>query len=153
MIQDAGSQNGVFVNERRISEPHELLDGDKLTIGSARLEVSVREHASKPLSRDQTMPQHQVEAVDRALAQRAGPQARLQGAQPGDDARLAELSARELEVLVLVARGHSMREVGEQLGLSPKTVEGYRARVTEKLGLRTRADVVRFALDHGLLGG
>jgi DNA-binding CsgD family transcriptional regulator len=46
-----------------------------------------------------------------------------------------------------------MREVGEQLGLSPKTVEGYRARVTEKLGLRTRADVVRVARGHGLLGG
>lgn len=142
MIKDAGSQNGVFVNERRISEPRALVDGERITIGGALLTVSVKEQGKKPKSRDQTMPQHQVAAVERALGVRAGA-----------DARIAELSAREREVLVLVARGHTMREVGEQLGLSPKTVEGYRARVAEKLGLRTRADMVRFALDNGLLGG
>ena len=145
MIQDAGSQNGVLVNDRRITAPSPLVDGDQITIGGARLTVSVKTHSSKPKSRDQTMPQHQVEAVDRALAMQAAIQA--------GDPRLAELSSRELEVLVLVARGHTMREVGEQLGLSPKTVEGYRARVSEKLGLRTRAEMVRFALDNRLLGG
>jgi DNA-binding CsgD family transcriptional regulator len=142
MIQDAGSQNGVLVNERRITGPQALVDGDQIAIGSALLRVSAKELGKKPMSRDQTMPAHMVEAVDRALA-----------AQAGGDPHIAELSTREREVLVLVARGHSMREVGEQLGLSPKTVEGYRARVAEKLGLRTRAEMVRFALDHGLLGG
>jgi DNA-binding NarL/FixJ family response regulator len=143
MIQDAGSQNGVLVNERRISGPHALADGDQIAVGSALLRVRATELGKKPLSRDQTMPAHMVEAVDRALGAQAA----------GSDPRIAELSAREREVLVLVARGHSMREVGEQLGLSPKTVEGYRARVAEKLGLRTRAEMVRFALDNGLLGG
>lgn len=145
MIQDAGSQNGVLINERRISGPHALVDGDQIAIGSALLRVGAKELGKKPMSRDQTMPAHMVEAVDRALG--------VQGAQAGSDPRIAELSTREREVLVLVARGHSMREVGEQLGLSPKTVEGYRARVAEKLGLRTRAEMVRFALDNGLLGG
>lgn len=142
MIQDAGSSNGVLVNERRISGPQPLVDGDQIAIGSALLTVRVKAQGKKPMSRDQTMPAHVVDAVDRALSLQAGA-----------DPRIAELSAREREVLVLVARGHTMREVGEQLGLSPKTVEGYRARVAEKLGLRTRAEMVRFALDHGLLGG
>jgi DNA-binding NarL/FixJ family response regulator len=141
LIKDAGSQNGVFVNERRISEPRALVDGEQIGIGSALLTVSVQEQAKKQ-SRDQTMPQHQVDAVERAFALQAGA-----------DPRIAELSVREHEVLVLVARGHSMREVGEQLGLSPKTVEGYRTRVAEKLGLKTRADMVQFALENGLLRG
>jgi DNA-binding CsgD family transcriptional regulator len=142
MIQDAGSQNGVLVNQRRIAAPHVLVDGDLIAIGSALLTVSVKGLGDKAMSRDQTMPAQQVEAIDRALGRHAR-----------SDPRIAELSTREREVLVLVARGHSMREVGEQLGLSPKTVEGYRARVAEKLGLRTRAEMVRFALDNGLLGG
>jgi two-component system response regulator NreC len=63
------------------------------------------------------------------------------------------LSEREHEVLVLVARGHTSAEIGDQLGLSPKTVETYRARGMEKLGLRTRAALVQFALAHDLLAG
>lgn len=61
------------------------------------------------------------------------------------------LSDREREVLRLVAAGYTAREIGEQLSLSPKSVETYRARITEKLGLATRADLVRYALRRGLL--
>lgn len=62
------------------------------------------------------------------------------------------LSEREREVLRLVALGHTASEIAGQLNLSAKTVETYRARGMEKLGLRTRAALVRFALAHGLLG-
>jgi DNA-binding NarL/FixJ family response regulator len=61
------------------------------------------------------------------------------------------LSARELEVLKLVARGYTNRQIAERLFLSVKTVETYRARAMEKLGLATRAEVVRYALERGLL--
>jgi two-component system response regulator NreC len=61
------------------------------------------------------------------------------------------LSEREREALKLVASGYTGREIAERLGLSPKSVETYRARVLEKLGLRTRADLVRYALRRGLL--
>ncbi|GAB4444893.1 MAG: response regulator transcription factor [Anaerolineae bacterium] len=61
------------------------------------------------------------------------------------------LSEREHEVLVLVARGHTAAEIAARLSLSPKTVETYRARGMEKLGLRSRAALVQFALQHGLL--
>lgn len=61
------------------------------------------------------------------------------------------LSEREREVLLLVARGYTSAKIGEQLSISPKTVDTYRARGMEKLGVRSRAALVQFALSHGLL--
>jgi two-component system, NarL family, response regulator NreC len=61
------------------------------------------------------------------------------------------LSDREQDVLRLVALGHTSREIADQLSLSIKTVETYRARGMEKLGLTSRAALVRFALAQGLL--
>lgn len=61
------------------------------------------------------------------------------------------LSAREKEVLRLVALGYTNRQIAEQLYISMKTVETYRARVKEKLGLKSRAALVRYALREGLL--
>jgi two-component system response regulator NreC len=61
------------------------------------------------------------------------------------------LSPRELEVLRFIAEGHTNQETADALGLSVKTVEGYRARVAQKLSARSRADLVRYALHIGLL--
>ena len=69
----------------------------------------------------------------------------------GDDPGLHSLSSREQEVLALTAEGFSSREIGKKLSISPKTVDTYRARIMEKLGLTHRAELVRFALRVGLL--
>ncbi len=69
----------------------------------------------------------------------------------GDDPGLHSLSSREQEVLALTAEGFSSREIGKKLFISPKTVDTYRARITEKLGLTHRSELVRFALRVGLL--
>jgi DNA-binding NarL/FixJ family response regulator len=61
------------------------------------------------------------------------------------------LTERERETLLLVARGHTSAQIGDQLSLSPKTVETYRARGLEKLRLRSRAALVQFVLARGLL--
>ena len=61
------------------------------------------------------------------------------------------LSHRERQVLELVAFGHTSQRIADQLGLSIKTVDGYRARIADKLGLRSRADLVRYALEMGIL--
>jgi len=61
------------------------------------------------------------------------------------------LSEREAEVLRLTAAGYSNSEIGAQLYLSPKTVDTYRQRIMEKLGLHHRAELVRYALASGLL--
>lgn len=67
------------------------------------------------------------------------------------DSQRPELSERETEVLQLIARGHSNKEIAERLKLSVKTVETYKARSMEKLGLTGRADIVRFAVHQGWL--
>jgi DNA-binding NarL/FixJ family response regulator len=61
------------------------------------------------------------------------------------------LTPRELEVLKLVAGGHTNQEIAEQLGISIKTVQAHRANVMEKLGLRDITHLVRFAIRTGLL--
>jgi two-component system response regulator NreC len=63
------------------------------------------------------------------------------------------LSQREREVFRLVALGHTNRQIANQLFLSVKTVETYRARVMEKLDLKSRSALVRYALKTGLLDG
>lgn len=70
-------------------------------------------------------------------------------AHPGARSRL---SAREQQVLELLCQGHSNLKISEQLDLSPKTVATYRARLSEKLGLRTTAEFVRYGQDVGLSG-
>lgn len=70
----------------------------------------------------------------------------------GDDAAgVKDLSSREQEVLALTAEGFSSREIGEKLFISPKTVDTYRSRIMDKLGLSHRSELVRFALRSGLL--
>ena len=66
-------------------------------------------------------------------------------------AGFVSLSAREREVFTLFAQGHTNQEIAGRLFLSVKTIETYRARIADKLGLRTRADLVRYALEVGLL--
>ena len=62
-----------------------------------------------------------------------------------------DLTPRELEVLHLIALGHTNAEIGKQLYLSIRTVESHRAHIQQKLRRSTRAELVRYALDHGLL--
>ncbi len=66
-------------------------------------------------------------------------------------ASLSKLTSREIEVLRLLGHGHTNLEIAIQLELSPKTVATYRARIVEKVGLRSTADFVKFALDTGLI--
>jgi DNA-binding NarL/FixJ family response regulator len=69
----------------------------------------------------------------------------------GADDLLAKLSQREREVLQLLAEGHTGAQIAERLSLSQKTVETYRARLVEKLGIRDVAGLVRFAIQRGIV--
>jgi two-component system, NarL family, response regulator NreC len=62
-----------------------------------------------------------------------------------------DLSDRELEVLRLIALGHTNNEIAKQLYLSVRTVESHRAHIQQKLGLTNRSELVRYALDRGLI--
>jgi RNA polymerase sigma factor (sigma-70 family) len=61
--------------------------------------------------------------------------------------RVARLTPRERDVLLLIAEGLQNREIGERLGISPRTVEVYKARMMEKLHCRSLADAVRISLE------
>ena len=62
-----------------------------------------------------------------------------------------DLTEREVDVLRLIALGHTNVEIGEQLFLSTRTVETHRAHIQQKLRRTTRAELVRYALEHGLV--
>lgn len=64
---------------------------------------------------------------------------------------LESLSDREIQVLCLIARGSKMKEISTELNLSVKTVETYRSRILLKLYLRNNADIIRFAIQNGLV--
>jgi len=92
---------------------------------------------------DLTRPGEQAQDREAARAARVSP-------------RLAEpkpLSAREAEVLRLLAQGHSYKEAADHLGVSVKTIETHRQRLSDKLGLKSRAQLFRFAVEVGLLEG
>ena len=62
------------------------------------------------------------------------------------------LTARQREVVSLIAEGRTMKEVAAALGLSPRTVEAHKYQVMQALGLQTTADLIRYAIEHGLTG-
>ena len=83
------------------------------------------------------------------LNPRLGARLAAQPAQPSTPPD--DLSDRETEVLRLIALGHTNTEIAEQIFLSTRTVETHRAHIQQKLRRSTRADLVRYALDRGLL--
>lgn len=68
-----------------------------------------------------------------------------------EDGATQTLSPRETDVLRLMALGYTNREIGEQLDLSVRTVETHRAHIQQKLGLASRPELTRYALEHNLI--
>ncbi len=139
-IRDAGSRNGVIVNGVRIRSMRYIVPGDRIRLGRHELELlrdDIREgFVSQPTRED-------VGAVPSS----GPPPTPSQDDLPGPDV----LSPREREVLELLALGHTQREIAERLGVGTKSIETYRSRIGDKLELRSRADLVRYALRHGLV--
>ena len=106
------------------------------TIGEQDLLAAVR-----AVRRGQTFVDLDNESLTASIFQTAGPS--------GSPATATRLSERESEVLRLLGQGFTNQAVAERLDLSPKTVATYRARIADKLGLKTTADFVRYATDTG----
>ena len=75
----------------------------------------------------------------------------LERVRHGEDPREEPLTPRELEVVKLIAEAHTNEQIAEQLVISRKTVERHRANVLEKLGMRDRVELTRYALRRGLI--
>ena len=61
------------------------------------------------------------------------------------------LTSREEEVLKLIVQGYTNKQVADELSISIRTVEGHRANLTDKLGIRSRVDLLRYAREHHLI--
>jgi len=137
IVADLGSRNGVFVNQRRIEGPTLLTHGDVIGVGRQTFEVIDLELV--PRRRDATLP------MPFARSDSDGPDAVTV------TPRLAVLSPREREVFELIVLGYTQREIGAKLHVSVKTVETHRAHIADKLGCRTRAELVAYAITAGVL--
>ncbi len=73
-------------------------------------------------------------------------------AQDRTDDKVKSLSEREHDVLKYLALGHTNQEIADIIHVSVKTVDTYKARIVEKLGLRKRSELVRYALENGIIG-
>lgn len=91
--------------------------------------------------------------VDPALQSYLVKKAALSGQResPEKDGTRQDLTPREIEILRLVAMGHSNKEIAEKLAISVKTVENHKTKIKERLRVQTRADLVRYAMAKGLL--
>ena len=89
-------------------------------------------------------------AGDTYLNPRLG--AKLAAQPPKPEGPPDDLTEREVQILRLIALGHTNGEIASQLYLSVRTVESHRAHIQQKLGRSTRAELVRYALDHGFVG-
>lgn len=87
--------------------------------------------------------------LDPAIAGQLVSSARTRG--EGDLVGVVELSEREREVMRRIAEGHTMKAIAARLEISVRTLETYKARAMEKLGLKSRADIIRYAVRTGWL--
>lgn len=71
---------------------------------------------------------------------------------PGDESAIDSLSKRELQVLMMIAQGEKTNAISDTLNLSPKTISTYRKRLYEKLEVSSDVEMVRLAMNHGILG-
>lgn len=128
-ISDQGSRNGVRINGERVYGRGELAVGDRIQVGIYDLTLTEVATSSAVMGATKPLPKLPKSGAE----------------------SLELLSKREREVFERLARGETQRAVAEELGLSVKTVETYRARIRDKLGLHSRADLVAFALETGIL--
>jgi two-component system response regulator FixJ len=96
----------------------------------------------KPLDQEQFL-----NAVATALERDARRRVEQQGGKSEAALLLARLTPRERQVMQLAAAGRQNREIGEALGISPRTVEVYKARLMEKLHMRNLSELIRFTLN------
>lgn len=123
-IEDAGSRNGTFVNGRRLIAPQPVSSADRILIGNFVLVMQTGDAVTETIGSD--------DAGSTRIQLETG------------------LSAREVEVLRLVCAGERDQQIAEALFISVKTVHSHLDRVRDKTGCRRRAELIRYAMDHGV---
>jgi two-component system response regulator FixJ len=111
-----------------------------IAMAVAAVKAGAHDFLEKPFD-DQTLLQSIESALDEARRKKAHEETLQEFS-----ARVGELSVRQRQVMDLAVKGYSNKEIAQELGISPRTVETYRAWVMEKTGARNLADLVRLAM-------
>jgi DNA-binding CsgD family transcriptional regulator len=143
VLEDLGSRNGVLVNQIRIAAATLLKHGDTIAIGLDVFELVDTHMVDRPAHLATLNPP----PMSLAPSDVDGPEVVTRSVE------LDGLTEREREVLELTVLGLTRAEMGQRLHISVKTIETYRARLQEKLGCRTRAELVTYAIAAGVLRG
>jgi pSer/pThr/pTyr-binding forkhead associated (FHA) protein len=144
-VDDQSSRNGTWVNGVQITEAKRLVHGDRIGIGTCEFVLCAA--AALDGSR---VTQPVIPLVNELDNKSVAPTEGGASGVPGGPS-LSALSPRERAVFPLLASGLSQREIASQCGVTVKTIETYRTRIGHKLGLSTRAEFIRFALEIGVL--
>lgn len=116
------------------------------------LQAGASGYASKDIAADDLVGAiRQVAAGERYLTSRASQMMLMQFNGSDDRPAHQKLAAREYEVMLMIVKGMSLTEIGEKIFISVKTVSTYRTRILAKLGVSTNAEMVRYALHHGII--
>lgn len=141
IVRDCSSRNGVYLDGVQVRGPKRVPVGAQLRMGKHQIQVVGDTPGSEIES---------AEDDENAFTLLEDPRSQKRPADGSGPA--APLSPRERQVVSMVARGFTQKEAAETMGLSVKTVEGYLRRVREKLGVKTRADLVSYAQVAGIVG-
>ncbi len=116
------------------------------------LKAGANGYASKDIAADDLVAAiRQITAGGRYLTPRASQMVLMQINGGDDRPAHQKLAAREYEIMRMIVQGMSLTEIGEKMFISVKTVSTYRTRILAKLGLSTNAEMVRYAVRHGLI--
>ena len=139
----SGLELVLELKERRILHPVIVLTGHgDVALAVEAMKAGVVDFIEKPFDEDVLL-----KAVRTALAREEGAAAR-QAERAKVEARVAQLSQREREVFEAIVTGESNKSAAQKLGISPRTVEIYRANVMDKMGAHTLSELVRMALSR-----
>lgn len=146
-VEDQSSRNGTWVNGVRITEPKRLAHGDKIGVGTCEFQLCAAAALDGSRVTQPVIPlMPSVHPANDSDSNSVVPAESVVGGPS-----LSALSPRERAVFPLLASGLSQREIASQCGVTVKTIETYRTRIGHKLGLSTRAEFIRFALEIGVL--
>ena len=155
LVLDVNLPDGLGVEA--VAELRELAPGTEIVLLTMERDLTLARRALEDGARGYLFKDaahlELIEAIRAAAAgRRYLPAAVAAGLDKGEEEGEAQpLSPREIEVLRLMALGHTNREIGEQLDLSVRTVETHRAHIQQKLGLGSRPELTRYALANGLI--
>jgi DNA-binding CsgD family transcriptional regulator len=144
-IEDLQSRNGVTVNGARITRSAMLGHGDVIGIGLRSILVFDAGMRDRPEHLSTLPPAAEQSALGLVEVESSAADS------PTLRVCLTDLSPRERTVLELTVRGFTHKEMAQRLFVSVKTVETYRARLAEKLGCQSRAELVTYAIAAGIL--